>query len=120
MKNTPFVIKVTITNSLYDGSIWDFNRLTLDASLLYDCWEEKPVPYLKNKPIQYHGKVNDTADTMTLNTKINVLSSHCENMMFRGKQYFSVFNFIYIYIIFPTFILTMLINYSPGYFLTNH
>ena len=86
MKNTPFVIKVTITNSLYDGSIWDFNRLTLDASLLYDCWEEKPVPFLKNKPIQYHGKVNDTADTMTLNTKINVLSSHCENMMFRGKQ----------------------------------
>jgi len=85
VKNTPFVIKVTITNTLYQGAIWDFNRLTIDASLLYDCWEEKEVPYLKNKPIQYHGKVNDTADTMTLSTKINVLSSHCENMMFRVK-----------------------------------
>ena len=60
--------------------------MSIDASLLYDCWEEKPVPYLKNKPIQYHGKVNDTADTMTLSTKINVLSSHCENMMFRGTS----------------------------------
>jgi len=85
VKNTPFVIKVTISNSLYDGAIWDFNRLNLDASLLYDCWEEKPVPYLKNKPIQYQGKVNENADTMTLNIKINVLSSHCENMMFRVK-----------------------------------
>ena len=33
--------------SLYDGSIWAFNCVTLDASLLHDCWKEKPVPYLK-------------------------------------------------------------------------
>jgi len=87
VKNTPFIIRAALTSStMYGGSILDFSRLTLDASLLYDSWEEeKAVPYLKDKPIQYHGKVNDKGDTMTLSTKIKVLSSHCENMLFRVK-----------------------------------
>eukprot|EP01089_Gocevia_fonbrunei_P002917 TRINITY_DN12784_c0_g1_i1.p1 TRINITY_DN12784_c0_g1~~TRINITY_DN12784_c0_g1_i1.p1 ORF type:complete len:394 (-),score=85.08 TRINITY_DN12784_c0_g1_i1:95-1276(-) len=85
VKNTPFQISVGLTSNMLNGKIIDFNLLTVDASLLFDTNDEKLVPFLKQKPVEYKGKVNDRADTMNLDLKIKVLTSHCENMLFRIK-----------------------------------
>lgn len=83
VKNTPFVVTVGLTGSIFGGRIVDFSSLTLETHLLYDADGMREVPYMKQRPVEYKGKVNDKADQMTLDIKISVLSSHCENMCFR-------------------------------------
>jgi hypothetical protein len=85
VKNTPFIITVGLTGSIMGNRIVDFSTLTLETTLLFDSEDHREVPYMKQKPVEYKGKVNDKADQMTLDIKISVLSSHCENMCFRLK-----------------------------------
>jgi len=83
VKNTPFVVTVGLTGSIFGGRIVDFSSLTIETHLLYDAEGNREVPFMKQRPVEYKGKVNDKADQMTLDIKISVLSSHCENMCFR-------------------------------------
>jgi len=86
VKNTPFQISVALTGNIMGNKIIDFNFMTVEATLLLDCpGEEKPVPYMKIKPIEYRGKVNDRADTITMDIRIQVLTSHHEGLLFKVK-----------------------------------
>jgi len=86
VKNTPFQISVGLVGNMMGSKIIDFNLLTVEATLLFDCaGEEKIVPFMKTKPIEYRGRVNDRADTMNMDIRIQVLTSHHEGMLFKIK-----------------------------------
>jgi len=86
VKNTPFQISVGLIGNMMGSKIIDFNLLTVEATLLFDCpGEEKPVPFMKIKPIEYRGRTNDRADTMNMDIRIQVLTSHHEGMLFKIK-----------------------------------
>jgi len=80
VKNTPFFIKVGLTPTL-PGI--DFNLVTVEAQLMYDCEGDRFVDFVKNKPLEYKGTINDKADVMTLEIRLKKLSSHLEDMFFK-------------------------------------
>ncbi|KAL6073657.1 Hydrocephalus-inducing protein [Balamuthia mandrillaris] len=83
VKNTPFFIELALAKAaLYDDGC-NFRSMTLEAGLFFDCEGEKEVPFLSGKPLEYKGHINDAGDRMKLELKIKVLSSHCENMLFK-------------------------------------
>eukprot|EP01090_Pellita_catalonica_P004380 TRINITY_DN14206_c0_g1_i1.p1 TRINITY_DN14206_c0_g1~~TRINITY_DN14206_c0_g1_i1.p1 ORF type:complete len:407 (-),score=65.63 TRINITY_DN14206_c0_g1_i1:147-1367(-) len=85
VKNMAFKVSIGLTGNILDGRIIDFNCLTVIASLVFDCETNKEVPFFKQRPVEYKGHVNDRADVMNMDVKIKVLTSHCENMLFRLK-----------------------------------
>jgi len=80
VKNTPFFIKVGLTPAL-PGI--DFNLITVEAQLMYDCDGDRFVDFVKNKPLEYKGTINEKADVMTLEVRLKKLSSHLEDMFFK-------------------------------------
>lgn len=65
---------------------FDFNKITLEASLCYDCPEEKEVACVKVIPINYRGSVSPTNPmSYKLEVIIKVLSSQHEEMNFKLK-----------------------------------
>lgn len=80
IKNAPFLIEVKVNNANYD-----FEKLTLEACLLYDCAdEEKKVMCLKAQPLSYKGTVKEgDVRTFVLELTIGVLSSQHEDMNFK-------------------------------------
>merc|ERR1712137_189836 len=81
VKNTPFTIQIGLVKPL--GSTIDFNVVTLEAHLMYDCDGDRFVDFVRNKPIEYKGTMNESADKMTLEIRLKKLSSHLEDMFFK-------------------------------------
>lgn len=80
VKNTPFCI--TVGSS--DGK-FDFSAAKMEASLLYDSEERKPVPFLQKLPLEYFTHVNATGDQVTIEFRIKVLTSQYEGSLFLLK-----------------------------------
>eukprot|EP00005_Dracoamoeba_jomungandri_P003807 CAMPEP_0174260914 /NCGR_PEP_ID=MMETSP0439-20130205/10994_1 /TAXON_ID=0 /ORGANISM="Stereomyxa ramosa, Strain Chinc5" /LENGTH=376 /DNA_ID=CAMNT_0015345293 /DNA_START=89 /DNA_END=1219 /DNA_ORIENTATION=- len=85
VKNAPFVVQVAIIGTTFNSRVVDFNRLSLDAQLVFDSPENKTVPSIRGKPVEYKGSVSTGGARMKMEFKIKVLSSHMENMFFRLK-----------------------------------
>uniref|UniRef100_A0A7S4MG65 Uncharacterized protein n=1 Tax=Vannella robusta TaxID=1487602 RepID=A0A7S4MG65_9EUKA len=82
VKNTPFHITVGFAN-LSSPSQLNFNIVTAEVLLMYDCEGDRFVDFIKNKPLEYKGTMNDTGDKMTLEIRMKKLSSHLEDMFFK-------------------------------------
>jgi len=98
IKNSAFVIEVALrklersTNQNSDtkhrDSDLDFRKITLEAALLYDCEEDKPVMKVRSRPLTTRGLVNPaTPNVCKLETTIEVLSSQHEDMNFKIKLF---------------------------------
>jgi len=80
VKNLVFVIEV--------GSNVDLNKCNLEAKLLYDFDREddiKEVSYVKNEPLEYKVNILDGGTKATIETRIKVLTSQHEDMLFRVR-----------------------------------
>ncbi len=87
VKNQPFQIVIGLNGNLVlNNRLIDFTHLTLDAVLLYDTDDDREVPFVKQKPIDFAGRVNDKGSQMTIDVRISVLSSHYENHCFRYNK----------------------------------
>lgn len=87
IKNNPFLIEVALVRNEPTAQTvkeLDFENVTLEASLLYDCTEDKKVACLKVQPLSYKG-INKEGDSKTcvLELTIGVLSSQHEDMNFK-------------------------------------
>jgi hypothetical protein len=82
VKNLPFYIRLGFNEDKKLNYKLDFNLITIDLQLMYDCDGERCVDFVKNKPIEYKGTINDRGDKMTLEVRIKILSSHLEDMFF--------------------------------------
>jgi hypothetical protein len=80
VKNTPF----TITVGSSDGK-FDFSAAKMEASLLYDSEDRKPVPFLQKLPLEYFTHINATGDQVTIEFRIKVLTSQYEGSLFLLK-----------------------------------
>ena len=98
IKNSAFVLEVALrgmerVNSTFtgnspvlDGETLDFNKITLEASLLYDCRDEKEVACVKVQPLTYRGIVKKSNPSVCyLEATVKVLSSQHEDMNFKLK-----------------------------------
>ena len=88
IKNNPFLIEVAIAHNETNGGQsvkeLDFDDVTLEASLLYDCNEDKKVACLKVQPLSYKGIIKEgDSKTCVLELTIGVLSSQHEDMNFK-------------------------------------
>lgn len=88
IKNNPFFIDVGIEEALLSNTATsrslDFEDITLEASLLYDCSEDKKVACLKVQPLSYKGIMKEgDSKTCVLELTIGVLSSQHEDMNFK-------------------------------------
>ena len=87
IKNNPFLIEVAIARNETNGQTvkeLDFDDVTLEASLLYDCNEDKKVACLKVQPLSYKGIIKEgDSKTCVLELTIGVLSSQHEDMNFK-------------------------------------
>jgi hypothetical protein len=81
IKNLPFDIEL----SSRDLAHLNFHTHTIEARLLYDDEEEKEVHFVKVPPIEYNCQVNKAGDRAIVSTKLSVLSSQHEDMLFRIK-----------------------------------
>lgn len=81
VKNTPFHISVGFNNNINNNL--NFNHVTVEALLMYDCDGERFVDFVNVKPLEYKGNINDSADKMTLEIRLKKLSSHLEDMFFK-------------------------------------
>lgn len=57
----------------------------MEASLLYDSEERKPVPFLQKLPLEYFTHLNATGDQVTIEFRIKVLTSQYEGSLFLLK-----------------------------------
>eukprot|EP00029_Vermamoeba_vermiformis_P012811 TRINITY_DN776_c0_g1_i1.p1 TRINITY_DN776_c0_g1~~TRINITY_DN776_c0_g1_i1.p1 ORF type:complete len:360 (+),score=92.81 TRINITY_DN776_c0_g1_i1:81-1082(+) len=80
VKNTPFCI--TVGSS--DGK-FDFSAAKMEASLLYDSEERKPVPYLQKLPLEYFTHLNATGTEVTIEFRVKILTSQYEGSLFLLK-----------------------------------
>jgi len=98
IKNSAFVLEVVlrklersnITNpdTKHRETDLDFRKITLEAALLYDCEEDKPVMKVRSRPLTTRGLVNPaTPNVCKLETTIEVLSSQHEDMNFKIKLF---------------------------------
>lgn len=98
IKNSAFVLEVALrgmervnstftgTPPVLDGETLDFNKITLEASLLYDCRDEKEVACVKVQPLTYRGIVKKSNPSVCyLEATVKVLSSQHEDMNFKLK-----------------------------------
>jgi len=83
VKNTPFLIQVGLEDSFNNAPSFDFNSITLEAILMYDCDEDKFVDFVKHKPLEYKGHISEKGDKMTIEVRIKVLTSQLEDMFFK-------------------------------------
>jgi len=81
VKNTPFNISVGFENIC--DSNFDFNIVTVEALLMYDCEAERFVDFVNNKPLEYKGTISKNGDRMILEIRLKKLSSHLEDMFFK-------------------------------------
>ena len=82
VKNTPFTITVGFADVPSNLRL-DFNVVTIDAKLMYDCEGDRFVDFVKNKPLEFKGIISDASDKMTLEVRIKKLSSQLEDMFFK-------------------------------------
>lgn len=98
IKNSAFVLEVALrgmervsstftgTPPVLEGETLDFNKITLEASLLYDCRDEKEVACVKVQPLTYRGIVKKSNPSVCyLEATVKVLSSQHEDMNFKLK-----------------------------------
>jgi hypothetical protein len=101
VKNTPFVISLQLNNEIDEleralndditststsTENYNFQRLTVEASLLYDCEQEREVGFIRAKPLEYKCHVGaDRHDQCHIELRIKVLSSQLEDMFFRVR-----------------------------------
>jgi len=97
VKNSAFVLEVALKNDRGSSSFvsspltkesdtLDFNKITLETKLLYDCRDEKEVACVKVQPLTYRGVVKKSNPSVCfLEATIKVLSSQHEDMNFRLK-----------------------------------
>jgi len=83
VKNTPFLIQVGLEDSFSNTPSLDFNSVSLEAILMYDCDEDKFVDFVKHKPLEYKGHISEKGDRMTIEVRIKVLTSQLEDMFFK-------------------------------------
>ena len=85
IKGTPIVVELGIAGS-YDRWAVDFHRFSLECTLLYDNETEcgKPVHFLRESPVEYKTlRVSETGELLTVEIKLNALSSKHEDTCFR-------------------------------------
>mmetsp|Transcript_12949 Transcript_12949/g.16202 ORF Transcript_12949/g.16202 Transcript_12949/m.16202 type:complete len:376 (-) Transcript_12949:21-1148(-) len=103
IKNSAFVLEVVLRKMEKTGTLnssvdnkhkimldqdLDFRKITLEAALLYDFEEDKPVMKVRSRPLSTRGLVNPaTPHVCKLETTIEVLSSQHEDMNFKIKLY---------------------------------
>jgi len=82
VKNNPFFVRLGLESNdpLVD---LDFDMVSVDVQLCYDCDGDRVVDYVRTKPFEYRGIVNEHSDKMTLEVRIKILSSHLEDMLFK-------------------------------------
>lgn len=83
VKNTPFLLDVSLSGNKHKGKFVDFNQAVVEATLTYDCEDNKTVDFVRVKPLEYKSTVNDRADVTSIELKIKVLSSQLEDSLFR-------------------------------------
>jgi len=81
VKNTPFHITVGFSDDF--PSHLNFNNVTAEVLLMYDCEGDRFVDFIKNKPLEYKGTMSDCGDKMILEIRLKKLSSHLEDMFFK-------------------------------------
>eukprot|EP00029_Vermamoeba_vermiformis_P012812 TRINITY_DN776_c0_g1_i2.p1 TRINITY_DN776_c0_g1~~TRINITY_DN776_c0_g1_i2.p1 ORF type:complete len:279 (+),score=90.87 TRINITY_DN776_c0_g1_i2:184-1020(+) len=57
----------------------------MEASLLYDSEERKPVPYLQKLPLEYFTHLNATGTEVTIEFRVKILTSQYEGSLFLLK-----------------------------------
>merc|ERR1712137_766200 len=69
------------------GHSLDFTKITLEATLLYDCdKEDRPVVQVRSRPLTTRGLVNPKSPSACrLETVVEALSSRHEDMSFKIK-----------------------------------
>lgn len=84
IKNVPFIIDLSLEGD-FDRRVINFNNCTLEATLMYDTCEEKPVHYVSRRPVEYNCTVDKTSagDKVRVECILNVLSSQHEGAYFR-------------------------------------
>eukprot|EP01113_Clastostelium_recurvatum_P015557 TRINITY_DN1869_c0_g1_i3.p1 TRINITY_DN1869_c0_g1~~TRINITY_DN1869_c0_g1_i3.p1 ORF type:complete len:461 (-),score=142.85 TRINITY_DN1869_c0_g1_i3:59-1441(-) len=80
VKNNPFLL----TLALLDKSL-NFQQLTTEVQLVYDCPSLKEVDFVKLKPLEWKTRPNEEGDQLTVELRIKVLTSQLEDMFFRVK-----------------------------------
>jgi len=82
VKNSSFAVQLGFSHHLTE---LDFNRLSIESTLIYDCEEGKQVDFVKLKPMEYKSHANENGDQCTVELRIKVLTSQLEDMFFRIK-----------------------------------
>lgn len=82
VKNTPFHITVGFANLMPHADL-NFNIVTAEVLLMYDCDGDRFVDFIKDKPLEYKGSMSDAGDKMTMEIRLKKLSSHLEDMFFK-------------------------------------
>eukprot|EP01087_Luapelamoeba_hula_P009740 TRINITY_DN2543_c0_g1_i3.p1 TRINITY_DN2543_c0_g1~~TRINITY_DN2543_c0_g1_i3.p1 ORF type:complete len:451 (+),score=52.12 TRINITY_DN2543_c0_g1_i3:46-1353(+) len=84
IKNVPFQVEITSPDHLLNFH----NVPAMDCKLYYHVAnddEDKQVDFVKLSPIEYTTKTNGTGESITLEVKLNVLSSQHEDSYFKIK-----------------------------------
>eukprot|EP01097_Dermamoeba_algensis_P003623 TRINITY_DN2495_c0_g1_i1.p1 TRINITY_DN2495_c0_g1~~TRINITY_DN2495_c0_g1_i1.p1 ORF type:complete len:433 (+),score=81.76 TRINITY_DN2495_c0_g1_i1:136-1434(+) len=85
VKNSPFTFQIGLTDYVLQERIFNFNHITLQTSLIYDDDEGKEVDFVKTKPLECKSKASPSGEYAFLQLRIQVLSSHHEDTLFRVK-----------------------------------
>jgi hypothetical protein len=81
VKNTGFSVVLVMSPAHIPE--YDFRRLSIESTLLYDADDEKPVDFVKHKPIEWKARPNETGDECNVEIRIKVLTSQLEDMFFQ-------------------------------------
>jgi len=77
VKNAPFVLVFTAPDNK------TFDNFEIKPKLVYESNNGKEVGYIKENPLLTKINVSKTGETLTINVKINVLTSQQENSLFQ-------------------------------------
>lgn len=83
VKNAPFNVDIGFAPSVYVEKTNDFRYLALDVTLLYDCDNYKSVYFVNSKPITFKPKISENGETLSLQCRIQALTSQHEGQFFR-------------------------------------
>jgi len=83
VKNAPFNIDIGFAPETYVEKTNDFRYLALDVTLLYDCDNYKSVYFVNSKPITFKPKISENGETLSLQCRIQALTSQHEGQFFR-------------------------------------
>jgi hypothetical protein len=104
VKEKPYLVELALDTSaqIETDDILDFNKLTIEAQLVYDSPGEREVDCIKVRPFEYIGTLGDNPQSFTLEVKFFVLSSQHEDQHFklrisarRSSSHEKVLNTIY-------------------------